>query len=404
MEKQKEKARAARATFTNWKLIGHYKRAILQRNLGTALALAQRGKMIPRLLPVMRAVEYEYEELTALLCVSGFNVNESDPRNGATPLHEAVQRKNYEIIKSLMRAGCDPTRRDDQGINPVMRLTKECYPFTAEKDGMILDEIFGNIVTTRGGQQEKKFLLRARYGPGDTLLHLAVRNQNMKTTTWCKRLLQEGADLNAQSYFGRTALMMATWHRNDEFVLELMLIMKSSQQDFKIYLQDSFGDNILHHVVRWGLIKSCEWLVCEQRMRITTKNHEKQAAIHIAARNGKLETARLLVQAGANLRLQARDKCKGLKVKSLRPYEIALKMRRLRVGTNMIEWETGETWEAGKRQILPELAMKSLQALTKVVIKGTMIGVSEGVALQSQDFAALPLPTKLQEYLQSHQN
>jgi ankyrin repeat protein len=53
-----------------------------------------------------------------VLIAAGADVNATQ-RNGFTPLHEAAQHGDDELVELLLSAGADPTARTDAGDTPA---------------------------------------------------------------------------------------------------------------------------------------------------------------------------------------------------------------------------------------------------------------------------------------------
>lgn len=129
------------------------------------------------------------------------NVNAAQP-DGATALHWAVYRDNLEIVDMLLRAGANARVTNRNGITPIH-----------------MASLYGNAPMVerllKAGADAKQL------GPnGETMLMLAARNGNPEAI---KFLLSAGADVNAvEPARGTTALMWAAEQRHPAAVKALL--------------------------------------------------------------------------------------------------------------------------------------------------------------------------------------
>ncbi len=129
------------------------------------------------------------------------NVNAAQP-DGATALHWAVYRDNLEIVDMLLRAGANARVTNRNGITPLH-----------------MASLYGNAPMVerllKAGADAKQL------GPnGETMLMLAARNGNPEAI---KFLLSAGADVNAvEPARGTTALMWAAEQRHPAAVKALL--------------------------------------------------------------------------------------------------------------------------------------------------------------------------------------
>jgi uncharacterized protein len=139
-------------------------------------------------------------ELEALLR-EGADVNAAQP-DGATALHWAAHRDDVEAVRRLLQAGADATAASRAGVTPL------------------------SLASEAGSAQMIRLLLEAgadaneRFRNGETALMMAARTGNAAALDV---LLEHGAQVDArESLRGTTALMWAAAYSNPEAVRRLL--------------------------------------------------------------------------------------------------------------------------------------------------------------------------------------
>jgi ankyrin repeat protein len=189
------------------------------------------------------------------------SVNAAQP-DGTTALHWAAHWNDLEMVKFLLGAGANP--------NAVNRFTATPLSEAAQA----------------GGSQIAEALLNAGADPktlttldGETVLMTAARAGNLETV---KLLIARGADVNAhENYRGQTALMWAAAERHPEVVKYLL----DHGADWKV--RSFERDNKLPKL--------------SAASSVTPMARGGLAALHFAAREGDVESARSLLDAGADI-------------------------------------------------------------------------------------------------------
>ncbi|HLI85414.1 MAG TPA: ankyrin repeat domain-containing protein [Bryobacteraceae bacterium] len=192
------------------------------------------------------------------LLKQGADVNAADP-DGTTPLHWAAEAGDTEMARMLLRAGANAKARNRYGVTPL------------------------SLAASNGNGELVALLLKAGADPGatlpngETILMKAARSGNPEAV---RLLIERGSDVNArESSYGQTALMWAAAENHPEAVdllLEHGAEVDARSNEMK-YEQDRFG--------------------LEGVMTILPRGH--WTALMYAARQGSLDAARALLNAGA---------------------------------------------------------------------------------------------------------
>jgi len=155
----------------------------------TAIALLRKGSEDPNVkLPdgtsaLHWAVRSDDSELVALLLQAKADANAADP-DGVTPLAIACANANAEVVRKLLAAGANPDLADHVGFTPLMIAVSRPQ---FENIRILLD--VGAKVDARESEAQQ------------TALMIAVREDNSAAV---RLLLERGADVNAATRVGRT--------------------------------------------------------------------------------------------------------------------------------------------------------------------------------------------------------
>jgi uncharacterized protein len=193
------------------------------------------------------------------LIKQGADVNAADP-DGTTPLAWAADAGNTETVELLLHAGANPKARNRYGVTALSVAA-------GHGNGAIVDLLL------KAGADPK-----ASLPGGQTILMSAARAGNPEAV---RLLIAHGSDVNArESTYGETALMWAAAQNHPEAV-QLLLAHGAeinARSDEEKYEQDHFGLEGVNTILPRG-----HW-----------------TALMYAARQGSLEAARTLLEAGAD--------------------------------------------------------------------------------------------------------
>lgn len=207
--------------------------------------------------------------------------------NGWAPLFSAVQQGNAEMVKSLLAASADVNAVDNEGWTPLHYTVN--YHDDLEHDfpdiARLLIEAGANI--------------DAREEDGDTPLSIAAMNQ--KPATFAV-LMAAKADPNLAANDGRTPLIYAAEAGNSTMVSALLdagANINASDNDGRTALHfaaDSEGSKAQHDEVVRDLLS--------RGARADVKDHKGTTPLMLAAKNGRAESVKAFIGAGADVSLK----------------------------------------------------------------------------------------------------
>ena len=229
----------------------------------------------PRLI---EAVKLQDREAVGRLLHASAGVNAAEA-DGATALHWAVYLDDLETARLLVDAGADAGAANTHGVVP---LTLACTNANAAMVDLLL---------AAGAEAT------AAVGTGETVLMSCARTGNAKAVA---ALLGHGAEVNAaESEEDQTALMWAVAQRHPSVVQ--MLLDKGADVHKRSRVRRFVISRRLQSNLRYG----------ELGRRYGTDAEETDlggyTALLFAARQGAVDSARLLLAAGANVNDTAPD-------------------------------------------------------------------------------------------------
>ena len=242
------------------------------KSMGLAVGLAASAVVISAAgadLQLIEAVKHQDHETVRALLGQGVDVNEGEG-DGATALHWAVERNDADLVAELLQAGADVNAANDYGVTAV---SLACLNRNASMiETLLAKGADPNAATTMG----------------ETVLMSCVGTGSADAVA---ALLEHGAtNVNAtEASYGQTALMRAAAQESPR-VVELLLAhganvhARSTTYDLPV----SLGDPADYY--GGGAV------VVSQR---------GFTPLLFAARNGRVENARLLLDAGADANVTA---------------------------------------------------------------------------------------------------
>uniref|UniRef100_A0A3B3TEW2 Ankyrin repeat domain 6b n=1 Tax=Paramormyrops kingsleyae TaxID=1676925 RepID=A0A3B3TEW2_9TELE len=191
---------------------------------------------------------------------------------GRTPLHLAAYKGHLEVVRILLKAGCDLDVQDDGDQTALHRAAvvgNSDIIATLVQEGCALD------------RQDKD---------GNTALHEVSWHGFSQTA---KQLVKAGANVHAKNKAGNSALHLAC--QNGHAQTSRVLLLGGSRPDSK----NNVGDACLHVAARYNHVTVIRILLgtfCS----VTQQNQVGDTPLHVAAALNHKKTARLLLEAGAD--------------------------------------------------------------------------------------------------------
>jgi quinoprotein dehydrogenase-associated probable ABC transporter substrate-binding protein len=158
--------------------------------------------------PLQSAARQRRDEMIKLLIELGADVNAGDP----TPLVAAVMRDHVASIKALLEHGADIEKPGEQGFKPLpLAIAEDKY-----EAAKALMEAGADVNSLSGDDQLTPLMIAAgQTSPAEGAMFLPG---STRPTDIARGLLDRGADVNAQSKQGVTALMIAATHNNPPMI------------------------------------------------------------------------------------------------------------------------------------------------------------------------------------------
>ncbi len=266
--------------------------------------------------PLLTALGARQLEAFFLLVRRGADCEKPKP-GGWTPLHLAVDLQLDAAVAFLLDQGVDPnpvlTESQQtplhlaavKGYKPIVRMLIEHDGIDLSAADASADTPFHAAVAAR--QLEVVTMLLGSAGldidrparDGNTALHIAIADGYEDAAN---SLLHHGANINAKNEAGRTALHLAA-ERGSVSSIQLLL----SQLNCEPNLMDSRDWTPLHAASDAGHVEAAEALLWDDRVakRVDQADTHGRTALHLAARNGHLDTVKWLIKREA--RANARD-------------------------------------------------------------------------------------------------
>jgi len=247
------------------------------------------------------AVRYDYADIAKMLLenVSGIDVNQED-RDEQIPLHWALEKEHWDVVKLLLEKGADPNKVNKYGQTPFYLA---CEQGQMEIAKLLLENGADVDKTDKAGQTPLLVVSSPENERGMEMLKLLLENgadvdkENRDGYTPLQRsakkglvevvklLLEKGADIDKADEDGYTPLHKAAG--SDQMEMVEFLLEKGADPSKK----DNEGNTPRQHAAIRGH---------SDIVRVLTKE-KKEQAIHSAALNDDLEAMKLLLEKGADV-------------------------------------------------------------------------------------------------------
>ncbi|XP_013386790.1 transient receptor potential cation channel subfamily A member 1 homolog, partial [Lingula anatina] len=218
-----------------------------------------------------------------------------------SPLHYAARYNHFEVVKILVERGADVNKKGKDDLTPL-HLAARCKRMKRTKSTDSLDEVEGNgapltpasseaTVETAVSNEEER-------GDGDDVPNGAVREEAASDDeldnqpSVVKYLIERGANVNAQDYYGLTPLHFAAMRGNDRVCRELL-----SVPDIYIEAADKQQMTALHLAAAHSCVEVAQILI-EAGANLRCIDHESCTPLHLAAEKGNIEIVGMLFDAG----------------------------------------------------------------------------------------------------------
>ena len=230
-------------------------------------------------------------EVVQLLLSRGANINTRDRQRGWTALHHcACAGLDKWCVGELVSAGAIVSAEDNDRKTPLMVLIRYAIGDVRELD-------FGLELVKRGADAN------TTEHQGKTLLHLCVEKLRGDTDVLLvnhhsqiiRELVQLGADLDARTAEGNTALSIATENGQKEMVCQLIQLGANVKA-----LERYRKNEVLLFSIEKNHFAASARLI-SQGADLNTSNENSETALHCAAKVGCLNLVQELVKAGAGM-------------------------------------------------------------------------------------------------------
>lgn len=267
-------------------------------------------------------------KIAELLWKKGFNLDALDQMD-RTPLHKACQKGNVDFVKFLLEKGAKVDLYDDYERETALHFASENGHFECVelllKSGAEVNETDKVDRTAlhwacEGGHLEcvelllnSKAQIDLKDNQDKTALNLASEKGNEKVV---KLLLLRDCDVQSSNDRGSTALQLAC--KSGETICVRNILNNKAD----INVKDEEDETVLHYAARGGSVEIMKMLLArnpiehlsaqtadeegllrpsELEVYIDQKNIYGKTALHVAAKEGKLEVLKTILEAGANV-------------------------------------------------------------------------------------------------------
>jgi len=227
--------------------------------------------------PLWVAAVYDQKEIVELLLEREANINALDRRRQCTPLWIAVRNGNKDTVELLIRKGANIHTSDNEGRTPLAIAKQRGHTEIVE-----LLKKHGAIEDTAAVSPETETT---------SSLHEAIVAGDIDEI---KRLIDEGADVNAKDESGYTALYYAIWNE-DKALIELLV---SKGADVNLTAEEDYPP--LYYAVMNNDFDSVELLLAKGA-KFDVKTFDGSTIFYHAAWMGNREIVKFFVTKGADV-------------------------------------------------------------------------------------------------------
>ncbi|KAK2715890.1 hypothetical protein QYM36_010456 [Artemia franciscana] len=236
--------------------------------------------------------------------------NEANVKNSPEVLFQAVETECMEIVKVLLSYDADVNASDKYGQTALHLIALQDDGFSVVRKCMVCNPR-GNEVLGRNSQVKEaiaKLLLNkgagvdARTIKGETALHFAIQNENVKVV---ETILEYNANVNLGTKNGDMPLCLSSLTGNVEICT--MLLNKGANVNVK----KNGGISALHIAAQnhhGNIVK----LLLNYGARVNSQDNDGRTALHYACYNGSIETVEELLEHGSDINITSKNGCTAL--------------------------------------------------------------------------------------------
>lgn len=273
----------------------------------------------------------------ALIATGRISIDHQN-QTGNTALHQAAQAGHPDMVRLLLRKGCNPTIKNKEGKTALGVATdSDCT--------RILNEAMGKTDVTKAKQllaattvDAIRALIKSGVSvetqdekTGDFPLNLACRRNDVDTvkmlisefgcnvnsanlqgqsalmacgmrdhSTLAKILLDAGAVVNHRSKAGDSALSLAVW-KNNTATAKLLI-----ENGANVTFIDKFGELMLHDAAKNGNVDLVNFFL-DRQLDVNHQNNNGETPLHKAAANGSDACVSIMLKRGADTSLKTKE-------------------------------------------------------------------------------------------------
>ena len=211
---------------------------------------------------------------------NGYDINARN-NNGETPLYLAIFHHHSEVALILMDKGADINAVNNDGYTPLHVICED-----ADVDAKVAKKLM-----------EKKPYVNVREKNGNMPLHFLLQGEdalNTVGTEICRKLIENGADIDAYNHDGVRPLHLALKNGHLDFAIKMI------DNGCNINAGNDNGDTPLQIALKHNHLEIAIKLI-EKGSLINTRNDEGGTPLHTALFYEHSEIALTLIDEGANI-------------------------------------------------------------------------------------------------------
>lgn len=229
--------------------------------------------------PLIMAIHMQRDEVAEMLLDEGADIHITCHID-LPPLYYAARNGSYTLVKRLVEAGAEINK--PYTFTPLIAAFNDAHKFF-RKNLEVFEEINGKKVKITDQERIDAIAGKDRYANFPKIVKL---------------LIEKGADINAITSTGQTALHYAGDHGEYELAKIAFEIAKP-----EVNRQDYYGLTALHFACRKGH-KAVAGLLLDNGADPNAQENYGFTPLHEAAENGHAEIAKLLIEHQADPSLQ----------------------------------------------------------------------------------------------------